>query len=169
MEDLIPSAYGYQPQGFPPTGPAPAAGAVPALRNIRAAIDGPSITFDPGADNPVTRPTADMIEQVLRAYATQLGITGVNISSTTNHGRGTRHAPGRAVDINRINDVHVGDPSIASTTSALQHAFEQHPNIAQNFGPNFLSLRDENGVQPIYSIDKLFRQHSAHLHIGGLQ
>jgi hypothetical protein len=94
--------------------------------------NGPVIHFvnddptKPSPDLPVSEETAKMVEEVVA----QSGLKSVTINSTTGGvhtnrtGHESKHYSGEAVDIDKINDRPVNDPSNRYNVKNLQDAFQ---------------------------------------------
>ncbi|MFH0808948.1 MAG: hypothetical protein V2A77_00530 [Pseudomonadota bacterium] len=128
---------------------------------------GGSITFrndelgGRSTDQPISPATAAMVEEVIRA----LGLR-ININSTTggkHDSPKSRHYIGKAVDINRINGIPVSPSN--PYVEPLQRAFQQQPNIRENFGPAGCVKTSESGQ--VTTIPKLMRGHMTHIHVSG--
>ncbi len=140
---------------------------------LRAAnAPGPIITFendDPNAPSPnlpVSTATAVMVEEIVVSS----GVASVNINSTTggNHSPTSRHASGRAVDINRVNGDRVDSPSAAPGVAAIQRAARANPNTRENYGPSTLEKTTSPGGAPNTIVNPaLQRQHRNHIHLSG--
>jgi RHS repeat-associated protein len=129
------------------------------LNPFPAGSNGPRITFDPGANNEVSETLADIVEEV----AIDTGVD-INVSATTNgrHTRNSLHYEGNAVDINRVNGVHVGPTS--TDTERLQKAIDRINNVVENYGPFIVNKNGEPLTGP--ARDKVAKGHRHHIHVG---
>jgi RHS repeat-associated protein len=137
--------------------------------------NGPTISSKPGVDRTVTTPTAKMVE----AAVISSGAKSVNLSdgrsSSAPHQAGTsRHAVGKAVDINEVNGVKVSPTNAGAT--ALQKAFSNQINIRENFGPNSQTKTVNGSVQAMgnnvhqsgpHKGESIRQEHQNHLHVSG--
>jgi RHS repeat-associated protein len=131
-----------------------------------AGPEGPTITFEndepgkPSPDQPVSRETAKMVEDVV----VETGLS-ININSTTGgkHSPSSRHPLGMAVDINRIGGKPVSQ--VLDDTTRLQEAFNEHSHIRENFGPalNTKTLGDGTRVEK----PGVKSAHKNHIHVSG--
>ena len=119
------------------------------------------VTFDPGADNEVTKETAEYFNKILD-NAEKEGIKKVNISSTTNHtsNKGkSAHDFGKAFDINYVNGEHVSQNN--NSTLLFQNIIKNTPGFRENFGPYLILKTDAD----FFASDKLIFQHKNHIHV----
>lgn len=113
----------------------------------------------PSSNFPVSEHLAVMIETAVKNTN-----ASININSTT----GGKHSPrsfhqfGMALDINRINNRRIDDPSNASDVMRFQQAICQIADIAECFGP-FINIRkkDSQAVQ----MPQMRILHLNHLHV----
>jgi len=129
------------------------------LNPYPAGPNGPRITFDPGANNEVGETLADIVEEVV----VDTGVD-INVSATTNgtHTRNSLHYEGNALDINRVNGVHVSPTS--SDGERLQKAFNRIDNVTENFGPFIVNKNGEPLTGP--AREKVSKGHRRHIHVG---
>jgi hypothetical protein len=68
-----------------------------------------------------------------------------------------------AVDINKVGGQHVGadNPNV----EALQSAFNNHPNIRENYGPAVTTKTETNGSRAQRSDQAV--AHQTHIHVSG--
>ena len=127
-----------------------------------------SVTFEndvaggASTDLPVTTETAIMVESAVK----NSGADHVNINSSTGgHQFPSRHAQKKAVDINRINNTRVSDPSNSGNVANLQKAFSETPNIRENFGPTSQTKTNISGT----TVNKpaMAATHKDHVHASG--
>ncbi len=111
-------------------------------------------------DLPVTTETALMVESA----AANSGANHIN-SSTGGHEFPSRHAQKKAVDINRINNTPVLDPSNATNVSNLQKAFSKSGNIRENFGPASQTKISVSGK--LSNKPNMAATHQNHVHASG--
>lgn len=140
----------------------------PQFRQIDAypgGPQGPIVTFYnddpslPNTDRPVRSELADAVE----AAALRLGLN-VNINSTRRP-NSTPHREGRAIDINRINELRVDDPANRADVERLQREFMTLPNVNQVLGPIYNVDIDASGRQTPVTKQRIINQHRNHLHI----
>jgi len=143
-----------------------------AARDNVAGAPGPQITFhndNPNGaspDQPVTTSTANMVESAV----VNSGVSSVNINSTTGgtHAPASRHAQGKAVDINRIDGKKVSDPSNRQNVETVQHSFSVEPNVRENFGPSGSTKVVTPGTSPV-PWTQVQENHENHVHESGQQ
>ncbi len=131
---------------------------------------GPTITFKndnpkgPSPDQPVTTATAKMVESAV----IKSGVNSVNINSTTGgeHDPASRHAQGKAVDIDTVNGETVKSQGASTPVKALQEAFRKEPNSRENFGPMEQIKTLSRGGTPV-PWPGVAEGHQNHLHESG--
>ncbi|RAO75187.1 RHS repeat domain-containing protein [Dyella jiangningensis] len=137
-----------------------------------AGPNGPTITFHndnpKGASpaQPVSTETAKMVEAAVIAS----GVSSVNINSTTGgqHAPTSRHAGGKAVDIDTVNGKTVRGQGQSKAVQSLQKAFEQQSNSRENFGPAVMEKTNAIGGKPEHFDDpKVGEDHQGHIHESG--
>lgn len=129
----------------------------------------PTITFkndnpkNPTPNQPVTNPTAKMIEDAVK----KSGVKSININSTTGgkHSKYSRHYSGQAADINEINDLPVDDEKNVEAAKGLQKAFNEQPNIRENYGPALCTKTDQYGNRTKKPNQQ--KSHKDHIHVSG--
>ena len=134
---------------------------------VRLEHDKVKVTFDPGADNPVSEKTAEYFKKILDK-AWEKGIKSVRVSSTTNHSRLTssgkisnHHVDGgaKAFDFNYVNDVHVSPTN--QYANVLQNIISNTPGFYENFGPFIMS----KNVKNFSPSPRLIENHKSHIHV----
>ncbi len=133
---------------------------------------GPTITFindnphGASPNQPVTTATAKMVE----SGVVNSGVQSVNINSTTGgrHAATSNHPRGKAVDINRVNGMRVGDPANRSAVTDVQKSFRSEPNVRENFGPAFQEKSLTSGATPV-PWTQVGEEHQNHIHESGQQ
>lgn len=113
----------------------------------------------PSSNFPVSEHLAAMIEAAVKNTS-----TSININSTTGgmHSPKSFHQFGMAVDINRINNRRIDDPSNASDVMRFQQAVCQLPDIAECFGP-FINIRKRGSH--VVQMPQMRISHLNHLHV----
>jgi hypothetical protein len=140
----------------------------PQFRQIDAypgGPQGPIVTFyndDPSRPN-TDRPIRAELAEAVEAAALRVGLN-VNINSSRRSNSGP-HSEGRAVDINRINDMRVDDPANRANVERLQREFMTLPNVNQVLGPVYNVNIDPSGGQKPVTDQGIINQHRNHLHI----
>jgi RHS repeat-associated protein len=116
-------------------------------------------------NQPIATETAIMTESAL---ANSDGVSSVNINSTTGgqHSQTSLHYTGNAVDINRVNDKRVDDPSNSTAVGNLQDSVAKRTGVRENFGPTRNEKTNRQGQSRAPS-SAVVKQHQNHLHIGG--
>ena len=128
--------------------------------------NGPRITFKndvpgmPDVNPNVSDSMADMIEAAVLGSGFD-----ININSTTGgeHGVHSRHPFGLAVDINEVGGQHVGSDN--PNVEVLQAAFNNQPNIRENFGPALTTKTGTDGERKQRADQAA--AHKTHIHVSG--
>jgi hypothetical protein len=141
---------------------------------------GPRVTYindDAGAPTsrqPVTTPTAGMVA----AAIVDAGLESANVNSTTGGHKDnphSRHLSARAMDIDQINGLDVGQgksrnrsPDAVAAYAGLQAAYARQPNIYENFGPLTQEKTTQFGFAPTHvASPKVWGMHQNHVHASG--
>lgn len=131
-----------------------------AIQNLNG-----KITFT--NDDP-TKPSPNLPVSAHLAGIIETAVKTTNISVTINSTTGGSHSPksfhqfGMAVDINKINNKRVDDPTNANDVRRFQQFVAQHPDVAECFGP-FINIR-KRGVH-VAQMLQVKAKHMNHLHI----
>ncbi|KAA8478431.1 hypothetical protein BDE36_0265 [Arcticibacter tournemirensis] len=126
------------------------------------------VSFDPGADNPVSSKLSAYFSTVMEKASGQ-GITSVRISSTTNHPSNSKRSAhskangARAFDINYINGVHVS--TSAPFVGTMQTIIQETPRWRENYGP--LIIQKMSNGSPILApwAREIPGGHYNHIHV----
>ncbi|WP_148293751.1 hypothetical protein [Azospirillum sp. B4] len=124
------------------------------------------VTFD---GMKIDQPINPELASVVNSIGSIPGVESFNISSTTGgHKDSDPHIFGNAVDINKINGVHVGDPSISELVSRVQNHAMNFERVYSSLGPSGIYVRDARNRFADISPQRpdLVREHSNHIHIG---
>lgn len=136
--------------------------------------DGHLITIDFGstfsdgenAEKMVSPELVEVLETALKKINSILPdkITSIEIKGTTNgvHAATSNHYNKTALDITKINGHKIADIRFENVTYELQNAFDECPQIRENFGPGFKHKTEVNSLKDTnYSIPG----HFDHIHI----
>jgi hypothetical protein len=94
-------------------------------------------------------------------------VQSVNINSTTGaHTLPSRHAQGKAVDINNVNGQQVKTQGASPAVKSLQNAFANESNIRENFGPAGQTKVSTPGGKPV-PMPQVAASHQDHIHASG--
>ncbi|MDP2087953.1 MAG: hypothetical protein Q8J84_00970 [Flavobacteriaceae bacterium] len=126
-----------------------------------------SITFGTtkdqvNANQPVAICLIDAIKYVLNQTS---DITSIHIHATTNGHNAypnSNHLRATAIDISRINGVHIINLGNNSQVMALQNAFDNYHGIRENFGPSYKHKTESNGLK---NNNFNISGHKDHIHI----
>ena len=126
---------------------------------------GPIITFYNDVPGGPSRdlPVRDQLAAAVEAAALRVGLN-VNVNSTR-RSNSSRHDQGRAVDINRINDMRVDDPRNRANVERLQREFMSLPNVNQVLGPVYnFDIYPSGRTDPVTK-QSVINNHRDHVHI----
>ncbi|MEO5341655.1 MAG: hypothetical protein H7837_14270 [Magnetococcus sp. MYC-9] len=127
--------------------------------------NGPKVSFDPGIKNNVNADLAHIIEAVARGTGKNLNISSM---AGGDHAKDSDHYQGKAVDINRIDGVHVQKRSKDGKTKAdvdaktVQDAFGAYGSVEKNYGPAYQKEYKKGKWEPA---PKQGAAHQNHIHI----
>lgn len=89
----------------------------------------------------------------------------VTINSSTGGYRRGQHPVGDALDINRISNASVDNPSNSKNVAAFQEALADQPNIFSNYGPDRQTETHVRGKKRNdYTLPKMAKSHKNHIH-----
>jgi len=108
-------------------------------------INGVIVEFHPNVVNNVHQDVINALHQVIRPNIAEGHVLQRIFirSAFDSHDMPSRHAQQKAVDISRLNGVHVvtgygTDPSVRAFVDGIQENFEAFPTRRENFGPLFI-------------------------------
>ncbi|TWB37867.1 hypothetical protein [Nitrospirillum viridazoti] len=131
-----------------------------AQNSLRLKID-----FD---NRNIDQPIDPRLASVINSLGSIPGVESIRVSSTTGGHKSTDpHTFGNAIDINYINGVHVGDPSISGLVERIQSYAMEFDHVYNSFGPPGIYARSSKGefVEISPQHPDLVREHSNHIHI----
>jgi len=108
-------------------------------------------------------PVSETLAALIEGAVTQANLS-ININSTTGGDHSTKsfHYYGMAIDVNRINNKKINDPSNMHNVKSFQEIISKQPDVAEYFGP-FINIR-KKGIKTI-QMHHVKIEHLNHLHI----
>ena len=112
--------------------------------SIGNSVNSVTVEYAAGADNQVEPSLLSLLKAVIKSdIAAGQTLTSIYVSATTNGTHESpRHASGQAIDISRINGLHMSthyssDSVVKAIVNALQTQADAQSGIRENFGPHF--------------------------------
>ncbi|MCU0913697.1 MAG: hypothetical protein MUC88_03930 [Planctomycetes bacterium] len=115
-----------------------------AKESIGSMINSVTVEYASGANNQVESTLLNLLKAVIKSdIAAGHALTSIYVSATTNGTHESpRHASGQAIDISRVNGLHMSvnypsDSTVKAIVDALQTQADAQTGIRENFGPHF--------------------------------